>query len=155
MKTYIWKGIIAMICFNLMSCTQSFENEIEADLQIHFDNFIQEASYYGKEISLDEIDIDAYIQSIEERGTLGQCKSYSNGSKQVVIDQQFWNRASTLEREYIVFHELGHCILDRDHDDSRDANGNCLSIMQSGDNACEGNYTSQNRNSLLIELFDF
>lgn len=140
---------------NLISCSKQFDNDIESELQEHFDTFVLEASLQGVDISLDLIDIDAYIENIEDRGTLGQCKSYSNGSKKVVIDQQFWNRATDLEKEYIIFHELGHCILDRDHDDSKDSDGTCLSIMQSGDNTCSGNYTSQNRNSLLNELFDF
>ena len=122
MKTIIWKGFAVVVLLNFVSCSQEFDNDIEEELQVHFDNFIQEASLQGLEISLDEIDLDAYIQNIEERGTVGQCKSYSNGSKQVVIDQFFWNRASHLEREYVVFHELGHCILDRDHDDAKDAN---------------------------------
>ena len=146
---------ILLVIITLCGCSKQFDNDIETELQVHFDNFVVEAEANGVAISLDEIDIGAYLENIETRGTLGQCKSYSDGSKQVAIDLPFWNRASDLEREYVVFHELGHCILGREHSDEKDANGICMSIMQSGDNDCSGIYTSENRNSLLNELFDF
>ncbi len=150
--------IIFLACLQVVlisSCSDQFENEIEAELLVHFDNFIAEASANGVEISLDQIDLGGYIENIETRGTLGQCKSYSDGSKIVTIDQGYWNRSSDIEREYVVFHELGHCVLGRDHSDEKDENGHCLSIMQSGNSGCSGIYNAQNRNSLLNELFDF
>jgi hypothetical protein len=35
----------------------------------------------------------------------------------VLINEQYWNSSTTnnTQREYIVFHELGHCALDRTH----------------------------------------
>jgi Zn-dependent peptidase ImmA (M78 family) len=137
------------------NCTEQSDNEIDAELMIHFDTFVNEAAVRDLKISLDQIDLDAYVTNIETRGTLGQCKSYSDGSKQIIIDQPFWESASDIEREYVVFHELGHCLLNRSHDDSKDSNGNCQSIMQSGDGECNGLYNLQNRNSLLEELFSF
>ena len=139
---------------NISSCTQENNNEIEAELQVHFNNFVEEASVYGMEISLEDVDISGYIENIETRGTLGQCKSYSNGSKQVVIDEPYWDRVDETEREYLVFHELGHCLLSRDHDDTQDENGNCASIMQSGEGGCKSVYNLENRERLLEELFE-
>ncbi len=147
-------GISLFLGFYFSSCQQDIDNEIEAELQLYFDAFVEEAAIQGVEISLDEIDIGGYIENIEERGTLGQCKSYSNGAKQIVIDQPYWSRASDVEREYLVFHELGHCILGREHLDSKNASGICTSIMQSGDGTCRGIYNLTNREELLEELFD-
>lgn len=155
MKSIPTLTFVLLICMTTIGCSKQFENDIEAELQVHFDNFVEEAETQGITISLDQIDIGGYIENIETRGTLGQCKSYSDGSKQITIDQPFWNQASDLEREYVVFHELGHCVLGREHSDEKDGNGNCVSIMQSGNGDCSGNYNSQNRNSLINELFDF
>jgi beta-lactamase regulating signal transducer with metallopeptidase domain len=154
MKKIFGKALAAVLIFNMYCCTNQTENEIEAELQAHFNNFAAEASAHGMNISFDDIDINGYIQNIEERGTLGQCKSYSNGSKAIVIDQLYWNRVNDREREYLVFHELGHCVLGREHKDTRDENGICTSIMQSGDGGCEGLYNSENRDKLLEELFE-
>jgi len=155
MKSIYWIALTSILMLIMSNCTKQSDNEIEAELKIHFDTFVTEAEAHDMDISLDQIDIGAYVANIEQRGTLGQCKSYSDGSKQIVIDQSFWNSASELEREYVVFHELGHCLLGRDHDDTKDSSGKCISIMQSGDGGCDGIYNSQNRNSLLNELFDF
>jgi len=137
------------------SCNKENDNEIAAELQVYFDNFVEEGTARGMEISLDDVDIGGYIENIEQRGTLGQCKSYSNGSGQVVIDEPYWNRVDETEREYLVFHELGHCLLDREHLDSKDVSGICTSIMQSGEGRCKGIYNLDNRQELLDELFDF
>ena len=154
MKTYFYLGLISILSVLFVRCTVENENVIHEELEAYFQSFEQEANYYGLEISLDEIDISAYVEHIEERGTLGQCKSYSNGSKEVVIDNFYWSQADDLEREYLVFHELGHCILGREHHDSRDASGICTSIMQSGNGSCRGIYNEENREKLLEELFE-
>ncbi len=155
MKTIFYISLTCVLLATISSCDQEYNNEIEAELQIHFNNFVEEASTHGLDISLDNFDIGAYIENIEQRGTLGQCKSYSNGSKQIFIDEPYWNRVDEIKREYLVFHELGHCLLDRDHNDSRDSDGICTSIMQSGNGGCDGIYNLTNREILLNELFEF
>jgi Zn-dependent peptidase ImmA (M78 family) len=155
MKSIYSIPLTCILVLILTNCTKQFDNEIEYELQIHFDTFVEEAAAYDLNISIEQVDIGAYVTNIEQRGTLGQCKSYSDGSKQIIIDQPFWDKASDIEREYVVFHELGHCLLGRDHKDEKDASGNCASIMQSGEGGCDGIYNIQNRNSLLNELFDF
>lgn len=139
---------------HLVGCQKDVSTEIEGDLQAYFDDFVDEANAHGVHITLDNIDIGGYIENIETQGTLGQCKSYSNGSKEIVIDQPYWNQASDMEREYIVFHELGHCLLGREHLDIKDTNGQCTSIMQSGNGKCKGIYNLSNREKLLDELFE-
>ncbi|OUR96854.1 hypothetical protein A9Q84_10985 [Halobacteriovorax marinus] len=46
----------------------------------------------------------------------GVCNTYSDGTKEVIIKQSWWNSASVHQREVMIFHELGHCSLNRDHD---------------------------------------
>ncbi len=137
----------------MISCNEDQNNEIESELLIYFNSFESEAETRNVSIDIDNLDIDGYIEHIESRGILGQCKSYSDGSHEVVFDEDYWNRISDIEKEYLVFHELGHCILDRAHDDTKDANGNCNSIMQSGANSCKSLYNTENRAELIDELF--
>lgn len=149
MKYILFTFCVLAFCTN---CAKE-PNTIALELQSYFDSFEAEAEKYNYQIDLSTLDLDAYISNIEIRGTLGQCKSYSDGSKKVVIDAPYWDSATELEREYLVFHELGHCALNRDHNDGQDGEGNCLSIMQSGDNACTSSYNYSNRERLLAELF--
>ena len=71
-----------------------------------------------------------------------------------MIDIDFWNSASESAREMIVFHELGHCFLQRGHNDNKQDDGTCVSIMRSGKGGCIDFYTSSNRGSLLDELYE-
>lgn len=45
----------------------------------------------------------------------GVCHLYSNGDKEIIIRKDWWDRVSEEARQLMIFHELGHCVLDRDH----------------------------------------
>jgi len=137
----------------LSGCSTDEAPVIERELAAYFDLFAAEAAVRGMTVDYSDADLSAYIENIQENGTIGQCKSYADGAKEVVVDNGYWDNATELEKEYVVFHELGHCLLDRAHDDSRTNNGFCTSIMQSGDNSCRSMYTEANRDVLLDELF--
>lgn len=62
---------------------------------------------------------------------VGTCTVWSNGYRQIVISEEFWFDKATTEKERIalLFHELGHCDLNRDHVESRFPNGWPKSLM--------------------------
>ena len=153
MKKIKYVGLTLVLYLFFISCNKDDSQVIESELQAHFTNFESEANAHGLDIDISAIGVNGYIQNIETRGTLGQCKSYSDGSQQVIVDEQYWNRISDNEREYLVFHELGHCILEKEHNDEQDENGNCISIMQSGNNGCKSVYNTEYKAQLLNELF--
>lgn len=49
----------------------------------------------------------------------GVCFEYSDGTKEIIIDQNWWEAVDEYNRESLLFHELGHCRLGRDHHDSK------------------------------------
>lgn len=61
--------------------------------------------------------------------TIGLCE-YS--SVHIALDSKYWKDANILEREMLVFHELGHCLLDQRHTEGDDHIMN-PSIMDYGD----------------------
>jgi hypothetical protein len=66
---------------------------------------------------------------------VGVCFTYSNGDKEIIIDKQWWDRVSPTSRESLIFHELGHCALNRVHNDEEiEKNGKTVraSIMNPG-----------------------
>jgi len=70
------------------------------------------------------------------------------------IDATYWANATALEREFVIFHELGHCFLDRTHIDTKDVQGDCESMMHSGISGCQFRYTLASRVAYLDELFE-
>ena len=76
-----------------------------------------------------------------------------NEPNHVIIDANFWTAASDNSKEMIIFHELGHCFLERGHNDDKKSDGTCASIMRSGRGGCIDFYTKSNKAEYLDELY--
>ena len=50
-----------------------------------------------------------------EDTTVGRCYSYSNGYREIIIDKPYWDNASLNQKESLMLHELGHCVLYKEH----------------------------------------
>jgi hypothetical protein len=126
---------------------------VDERLWPYFERFEIEGEKNGLDIRLDNLNIQGIITSIDEEHIAGTCQFSRNSPRLVTIDSEFWNSSGELFREFIVFHELGHCALRRDHDESASANGVCLSIMRSGTSGCFDQYSTNTRDYYLEELF--
>ena len=75
----------------------------------------------------------------------------------IKFDSSAWRRMSSVEREWLLFHECGHCALGRKHENRTFSNGESYSIMSAGDAGVYGgqvNYSGFRRNFYLDELFN-
>lgn len=115
----------------------------------YFATFEQEAANRGIDIDLSSLYLRGVIQFIPSTSIVGVC---GQSNRLITIDEAFWLRASSLQRELIVFHELGHCVLNKDHNENS-KNGYCSSIMRSGVGGCLDHYTLRTRERMLDELF--
>lgn len=61
--------------------------------------------------------------------TVGVCEYYSDGSKKVHMNEDWWPTASTLSKKILVYHELGHCAFNRNHNTNIFSGGRPYSIM--------------------------
>lgn len=130
----------------------SFAN-VQTELWPYFKRFEEEAARRGYTIDLQDANITGVISDISTNHVIGQCTYNSREPEKVTIDKPFWDKASDLGKEFVVFHELGHCYLGRNHDESVDARGICLSIMRSGTGTCRDSYNTTTRKALIDELF--
>ncbi|MGK0317072.1 MAG: hypothetical protein ACI86M_003311 [Saprospiraceae bacterium] len=138
------------------SCTKKVDGvPINGELIPYYESFKEEAALRGIVFDNAVAQIEGYLQNIPDSGVLGACKRNAGNEEnpQIFLDKQYWRTATNLEREYVMFHELGHCFLMLGHDDSRDGKGDCVSMMASGIGACQTNYNQFNRDSLITELF--
>ena len=125
---------------------------VDPNLQTYFDSFESAAKVRGIEVDLSSEGISAFLLSINEGSVIGKCSSKGD-NKTITIDSDFWRSASHFERELVVFHELGHCYLQRNHLDTANGDGTCKSMMHSGLTDCRSNYNSLTRTRYLDELF--
>lgn len=119
-----------------------------------FIRFEDEAADRGITIDLVREGITGIIQPIDEENVAGTCNFNRQVPNHVMVDEDFFNRVNDLFREFIIFHELGHCTLFRDHLETEDQFGRCTSIMRSGVEDCRDNYSVSTRITYLDELYD-
>ncbi|MBK8503204.1 MAG: hypothetical protein IPL46_13890 [Saprospiraceae bacterium] len=127
---------------------------VNADLQQYFDRFAAEGKSRGIIVDFHTTMVAGILSNTLAPEISGQCQHDSNNPDRLIINQTYWLRSNAMEREFLVFHELGHCYLQRPHLDNKDSRGVCMSMMHSGASACRNEYDTQTRSAYLDELFN-
>lgn len=143
-----------LIFFFLPACAREEEfvsTVVDPTLKPLFDSFVAEGLQRGRIIDMGRI--SGIIADIPETKVLGRCAQGTISGSTLTIDAAFWSSAGSMEKEYVVFHELGHCALNRRHLEDQKPDGACKSIMQSGTSGCKMIYNAQTRSGYLDELF--
>lgn len=149
--------LLAFIGLFMGSCTDEvLVGDIDDELFPFVESFVEEASIRGFDFDLDNLDISVSLVNIPTSGIQGQCSSVTELERHVTIDKSFWKtldvEGDEFGKEFLIYHELGHCLLRRFHCDN-EVNGICTSIMQAGTASCNDNYAPSTREVLLDELF--
>lgn len=124
-----------------------------AALSHYLERFENEAAKRGLDFDLAARGLTYSIEEIEERNVAGYCAYQNHVATDIVIDATFFDESNDNWKEMVIFHELGHCVLYRDHNESKLVNGNCGSIMRSGVEDCRDAYSPTTRTYYLNELF--
>lgn len=128
---------------------------VDERLWPYFQRFEEAGIDRGFDVDLVASRITGVIENLDGEHVAGQCTTFGSFRPgRVTLDAEFWSRASDLFKEFIVFHELGHCYLDRGHREDAFSNGRCVSIMRSGTLDCRDNYNVATRSSYIDELFE-
>ena len=127
---------------------------VDEELWPYFAAYEAAAAERGVDVDLREEPVRAFFLSSFENGVAGECRYNPDHPNEVSLDRDTWEAVSQRLREYIVFHELGHCERRRKHREDAGPTGLCLSVMASGTGSCSENYTPSTRDALLDELFD-
>jgi hypothetical protein len=126
--------ILSLLIFVLSCQKQSIEPtvyQIDKDLQPYLTTFTEEAKKRGIEIKPENL-----IMKFDS-SSASLCGKYTkqplDGQRIIIIKKDFlcWKGFSNQNKEALVFHELGHCFLDRVHRDDLLPNGADASLMNS------------------------
>lgn len=146
--------IVLVLIVQLSSCI-SYDSQpsIDSEFQIYVDKFFEEAAIRNLDFdpSKDELNI-SFGHDNPTHG--GICKHSSN---QILINEFYWKDYTEIGKERLIFHEIGHCLLDRPHNNEVLPNGDCKSLMKGTEqNTCRKNLgESKIWNKYYIdELFD-
>lgn len=160
MKKPTWSLVYYIICFLILSSCQEYADLLDEEGQpVTSEEILPLATSFEKEgakrgISIDLKEKGIYIVLGQLQNAVGNCSYTPEGLyRKIIIDEDYWAKATHQEREWVVFHELGHCYLERTHYDATDK-GVCISMMNSGKNTrCVQAYNNQTRTYYINELF--
>ncbi len=103
------KALVVALTLVLASCGTAKIAEVDPKLQPYVDEF---SKYFGMKVDW----VPTTFKDLKDNW-VGVC--ITGGDSPVVqIDPGYWEEADEGEREALIMHEYGHCVLDRDHDDA-------------------------------------
>lgn len=101
-----------IMLLTLSACGPNFHVKDPAFLP-YLATFMADAAQYGVHPETSKLTIEFDNSLIFPE--VAQCREYKNGAKVVIVDKAYWNRTSEMAREAAIYHELGHCLLGREH----------------------------------------
>ncbi len=130
-----------------------FEVNVPLEVQPYIDRFVAEAAERNQIIDLSAIGLDIVFEQDLDNNLAAFCNEGT-----IAISKQDWDARSDTRKEEMIFHELGHCILNRQHHNPILANDEWQSIMRglplpAGRAACI-NYSGTRREYYIDELFN-
>ena len=129
------KKILIVCLIIIIGCQKKidFAYSVPQEFEPYVQKFITEAKARGDDISINNLIIQyEYSQSFQYCAASNVVSSQNDVQKIIYIKaNQCWQNGTQLET--LIFHELGHCILGRDHDMSLMTKGYPKSIMYTGD----------------------
>lgn len=148
-----------ILSVSLFSCNDP-DYEVAAPLNEYVQRFVNEGAKRGRIFDLEKRGIILEFGELEN-DVAGRC--YYEYPVRIVIDYSYWLLISAAEnsdmlKENLLFHELGHGLLNRDHTNAYLTNGDWKSIMCGGDvkdnRSWNINYRSIRREYYINELFN-
>lgn len=139
------------------NCKKDKVYAVPKELQPYIDSFIAEAKARGINLVIDDLVI-IYEKNLNVNGVdaAGVCTFSKKDPHTIKLDTTSGNWQNSLSsREQLIFHELGHCVLNREHTDIKFASDNYKSIMKPTGEQLYGSVAAlYKRSYYLDELFN-
>lgn len=143
-----------ILCLLLTNCAQEIPRKFEVPAEVlpYVIEFQYQAYVHNVPLKIDDLVVE-FKQDLHIENAVGLCY-YGNSTytPRIEIAAWWWNFASNTQKEILVYHELGHCILGRKHDKVLDIYGNPESIMYPS--VLSAYHYEANKENLLKELFN-
>ena len=103
-------GLVIFILLALVSCT-SLKSKFDSSIQYYVNYF--ERSFDHK------VTVPITFGDLPDN-VVGMCYFFKGPKplRFIILDSGYWEKSAVWERELLVFHELGHCEFDLEHDNT-------------------------------------
>lgn len=120
MKFLVFIAIVLLIILSFQNCAQPFDvkhsyrSSVITTTDPEFEPFIEEF----ENLSGEKVTLPVGFGKLDPKYA-GVCyRSLSNGTpiqSWIIIDKEYWFKITWYQQVNLIFHELGHCVLNRDH----------------------------------------
>ncbi len=112
--------------------TNNFPSSASKEVQLEY--LVNEFKSYYKIQNLTDITVidfkpSTYMNSGSGGTVVGVCEVYSNNTKQIHINSDWWPTTTETPKRILMYHELGHCVFNRNHDSRTMSDGKPNSLM--------------------------
>jgi len=115
------RALLPICLLLLAACGREPTAEETSTFAPYFERFEAYSRQFGRETSSDA-KVKIYFGALRP-GEIGVCEQNFLQSPRVTVSRASWNLRGDDGREALIFHELGHCLLGRDHLDTFSAGG--------------------------------
>ena len=157
---YLRSLILLFVVLIYYACADIHEYRVDDEFLPYIDRFEHEAQKHGRQINFENTGLIVEFADLKDNQA-GLC--YAEKPIRIEIDRAYWAAIATtqgadLMRENLLFHELGHGVLGREHLNSTLSNGDWKSMMCGGDKVDNRpwniNYRGVRRDYYVVELFN-
>ncbi len=131
-------AIAAILVLLILSCKKESNEKFIVDINPEFkpvvDSFVKAATDRNYSITIDNL-IIKYDSALDSRycAASNVISTTNNVQKTILVNAKLKCWQNSRQLETLLFHEMGHCLLGRDHIADTLPNGDPKSIMVSGD----------------------
>lgn len=131
----VLKLLLLVAVFGCQSSSQPEPTQysVPAEVEPYIQSFRNEAQ--KRNFTVSTANLIVTFGAIQREDVCGQCLLESGKTPRIILrsDGYCWKNANENERECLIFHELGHCLLNRAHKMDLFPNGSFVSLMNPGD----------------------
>ena len=101
----------------LQSCAAKKDKQnlvqIDSDFSAFVTNFEAASKNMGRSGRISDLVVE--FGSTPSMNETGVCEITEGETPRVTINERIWTNLSVMDRQEVIFHELGHCVLRRQH----------------------------------------
>ncbi len=105
-------GVSASSCAPKEKQHESFL-QVDAPFQDFVHSFETVSAQHGQPITVSDLVIQ--FGSTPSLNETGVCEWADNQTPKITVNERIWNTLNDYDKQEVIFHELGHCILKRVH----------------------------------------
>lgn len=118
MKSLLLSILVHLAAFSFISCqTETISNKspkIDPVFEPYIEDFIVMSSGKINRSDFDKLNME-FVAGFDGR-IVGLCRTRPFHGPEITIDAEYFKYAPSERKKILVFHELGHCICNRGHD---------------------------------------